>query len=134
MLSLVLMVGGGFFTTAANAGLNLTSSVPGLWSTIRESLVGNPCPPVETGDLAYRGTFSREQLLALQDPRITTLCDRRCVTLWIGPEKHVVFYPVRASTQFNMVLLRPDDLPQGTRTSQGDIEEMRSTFHGWDEM
>ena len=46
----------------------------------------------------------------------------------MGPEKHCVFYPVRAGTEFNLVLLRPDNLPANTRTVQGDIGEMRATF------
>jgi salicylate hydroxylase len=104
----------------------------GLWSTTRDNLLRAPSPPVETGDLAYRGTFSRAQLLALHDPWIEALCAKKTVTAWMGPEKHCVFYPVRAGAEFNLVLLRPDNLPTNTRTVQGDIGEMRATFDGWD--
>jgi salicylate hydroxylase len=90
--------------------------------------------PLETGDLAYRGTFSKEQLLSLNDPKVEELCAKNSVTLWMGPDKHSVFYPVRNGQYFNLVLLRPDDLPHGSRTSQGDISEMRATFEGWDPM
>ncbi|KAF1813356.1 FAD/NAD(P)-binding domain-containing protein [Eremomyces bilateralis CBS 781.70] len=103
-----------------------------LWSTTREKLLGKDSQPFQTGDLAYRGTFTLEQLEALNDPRVEELCKEPAVTVWFGPEKHCVFYPVRGGTQFNLVLLRPDNLPQGTRTVKGDIEEMRYTFHGWD--
>lgn len=98
----------------------------------RASVLGTPADPTETGDLAYRGTFSRKQLLDLRDPGIEALCNRKAVTLWLGPSKHVVFYPVRGGQEFNLVLLRPDDLPTGTRAVPGDIEEMRATFKGWD--
>ena len=98
----------------------------------RTSILETPADPKETGDLAYRGTFSRKQLLELGDPRIDVLCNNRAVTLWLGPEKHVVFYPVRSGQEFNLVLLRPDNLPNGTRTRPGDIEEMKTTFKGWD--
>jgi hypothetical protein len=50
----------------------------------------------------------------------------------MGPDKHTVFYPVKGGTQFNMVLLRPDNLPTNARVVKGDIEEMRDTFKGWD--
>lgn len=56
------------------------------------------------------------------------------MTVWVGPEKHCVFYPMKSGTSFNMVLLRPDNLPTGARTVEGDIEEMRYTFQGWDEV
>ena len=97
-------------------------------------MLGAPSPPLETGDLAYRGTFSEAQLLALHDPRVEALCAQKTVTLWMGPQKHCVFYPVRGGKEFNLVLLRPDNLPANARTVQGDIEEMRSSFEGWDEM
>lgn len=95
-------------------------------------MLGKTSEPIETGDLAYRGTFTIEQLQGLGDPVVEQLCREPTVTLWMGPDKHVVFYPIRSGTQFNMVLLRPDDLPSGTRTGKGDIEEMRYTFKGWD--
>lgn len=97
-------------------------------------MLGHGSDPTETGDLAYRGTFSRAQLLALNDSRVTDLCNKKVVTLWMGPERHSVFYPIRGGTEYNLVLLRPDNLPKGVRTVNGDIDEMRETFKGWDDM
>ncbi|KAF2091132.1 FAD/NAD(P)-binding domain-containing protein [Saccharata proteae CBS 121410] len=104
----------------------------GLWSSIRDSLLGFPSPPTPTGDLAYRGTFSLDQLLALGDPNLEALCKKKTQTIWFGPNKHVVFYPIRRGTEFNMVLLCADDLPPDTKTMEGDIGEMRASFEGWD--
>ncbi|KAF2992993.1 hypothetical protein E8E13_000921 [Curvularia kusanoi] len=104
----------------------------GLWSVSRSKMLGSKSEPFATGDLAYRGTFSLEQLQQLNDPRIGELCKDPAVTVWFGPSKHCVFYPIRNSTQFNLVLIRPDDLPADARTVQGDIDEMRDTFVGWD--
>lgn len=112
----------------------ISNLITGLWSTMRESFLNKPSPPIPTGDLAYRATLSFDQLKALHDPIIDELCSRRSVTLWMGPFKHSVFYPVRGGKEFNLVLLRPDDLPPGVRTSEGDISEMRATFEGWDDM
>ncbi|OQU96439.1 FAD binding domain-containing protein [Cladophialophora immunda] len=106
----------------------------GLWSSTRDAILGHPSPPVETGDLAYRATFSRQQLSELNDPRVEELCAKKTVTLWMGPDKHCVFYPVRGGAEFNLVLLRPDNLPTGVRTVKGDLDEMRMTFEGWDEI
>ncbi|KAK5053696.1 hypothetical protein LTR84_001657 [Exophiala bonariae] len=104
----------------------------GLWSTTRESMLGRSSAPVETGDLAYRATFTREQLEGLDEPRITELCNEPGVTAWLGPGKHCVLYQVQGGEQINMVLIRPDDLASGVRTEQGDIGEMKQTFEDWD--
>ncbi|KAF2094888.1 putative salicylate hydroxylase [Rhizodiscina lignyota] len=107
-------------------------SADGVWSTIRNQVLTSPVNPEETGDLAYRGTIPRETLDALHDKEVDALCSLKAVTLWLGPEKHAVFYPVRGGKEFNLVLLKPDDLTEGTRTEVGDIEVMRQEFVGWD--
>lgn len=97
-------------------------------------MLGAASGPFETGDLAYRGTFSLEQLEQLNDSQVLEMCRESAVNVWFGPMKHCVFYPVRNGTQFNLVLLRPDNLPKGARTVQGDIGEMRQTFERWDDV
>ncbi|GFG22428.1 putative salicylate hydroxylase [Aspergillus udagawae] len=104
----------------------------GLWSHVREVVLDEPHPPEETGDLAYRATFSRAQLLALNDPEVNALCAKQGVTAWLGPNKHAVFYPVRGGQEYNLVLLQPDDLPPGVRTTQGDVDEMQYGYKEWD--
>ncbi|KAF9887530.1 hypothetical protein FE257_010108 [Aspergillus nanangensis] len=106
----------------------------GLWSSTRESILDNQSPPYETGDLAYRATFTREELQSLNDPEVEKVCSRSAVTVWVGPEKHCVFYPLRNGEIYNLVLLGPDNLPAGTRTENGSIHEMRAAFEGWDNM
>lgn len=88
--------------------------------------------PIETGDLAYRATLSRAQLEAFDDPHINELCAKTAVTAWFGPKNHAVFYPIRRATEFNLVLLQPDDLPAGVRTEQGDLDEVRYGYREWD--
>ncbi|OQD90644.1 hypothetical protein PENANT_c001G04093 [Penicillium antarcticum] len=88
---------------------------------------------VETGDLAYRATFTREQLESLGDDKVNELIQKVAVTSWLGPKKHTIFYPVRGGQEFNLVLLRPDDLAAGTRRVEGDVEEMRESYADWDE-
>ncbi|CDM34512.1 Monooxygenase, FAD-binding [Penicillium roqueforti FM164] len=106
----------------------------GLWSTMREFIMDGPSPPLETGDLAYRGMFSLQELTVLNDPDVEKLVAASDVQVWMGPEKHVAFYPIRNKTEFNLLTESscPDDLPKGSRTSEGDLKEMRSHFDGWD--
>lgn len=105
----------------------------GLWSRTRDLILSSPSPPTETGDLAYRGTFTRAQLEPLSDLKVNDLCAERKVTVWMGPNRHAVFYPVKHGQQYNLVLLRPDDLPTDTKSEEGEVDEMRDTFQGWDE-
>jgi salicylate hydroxylase len=104
----------------------------GLWSVTRSLVLDQFSEPSETGDLAYRATFSLEELQGLNDPRVMELCQHQGVSVWVGPNKHCVFYPLHKGSQFNLVLLRPDNMPAGERTLSGDIGEMRETFEGWD--
>ncbi|KAK8100004.1 hypothetical protein PG999_010378 [Apiospora kogelbergensis] len=104
----------------------------GLWSSLRNAILGRDSPPQETGDLAYRGTFSLPALQGLEDSRVDELCRQNVVTMWIGPESHAVFYPVRCGKEFNLVLTRPDNLPPNVRTEQGDLSEMMALFQHWD--
>lgn len=83
--------------------------------------------------MAYRATFSREQLEALGDKKVKELCQKIGVTSWLGPEKHTIFYPLRSGKEFNLVLMRPDNLPPNSRREQGDVYEMRDSYAGWDE-
>lgn len=73
---------------------------------MREIVLGRPMPPVETGDLAYRGTFTRGQLESFNDERINALIKKTNVQVWLGPSRHAVFYPLRNNTEFNLVLLQ----------------------------
>lgn len=107
-------------------------TIAGLWSTARDRILGHPSPPRETGDLAYRATLKTSDLLALNDDRITERCEQLHCTVWMGPNKHCVFYPVKGGSEYNLVLIRPDNLPPGTNKVQGEIGEMRETFKGWD--
>lgn len=68
-------------------------------------MVGHHVSPNETGDLAYRATFTRQQLLNLQDERIDELLKQPGLNVWLGPGKHAVFYPLRDQAEYNLVLL-----------------------------
>lgn len=112
--------------------LDLTGQI-GLWSLSRNYLLGKDAQPQETGDLAYRATVSSEKLRALHDPAIDHLTEKSSATVWMGPEKHCVLYPLDGGKQLNLVLIRPDNLEKNVRTDVGDLNEMKASFEGWDE-
>ncbi|PYH49798.1 putative salicylate hydroxylase [Aspergillus saccharolyticus JOP 1030-1] len=103
----------------------------GLWSQVRDWVIGGYTPQ-ETGDLAYRAVIPKEELDALHSEDVDELCRRVAVTSYIGPQKHTIFYPVRGGREYNLVLLRPDDLPPGKRREEAGVQEMRESYAGWD--
>jgi len=68
----------------------------GLWSRVRSQLLGAQ-PVRASGHLAYRSMVRSADLpAALREP---------LVTAWLGPQLHVVHYPVRQGEWFNLVVV-----------------------------
>ncbi len=66
----------------------------GLWSAVRAQLL-NDGPPSATGHLAYRALLPAADAANGVSPHE--------VTVWLGPQMHVVCYPVRAGGWLNLV-------------------------------
>lgn len=113
---------------------DLVIAADGLWSALRNTIIDDKVEPTETGDLAYRGTFTREQLEALGDDDVKAFCKTQQLNMWLGPLNHAVFYPIRGGSLYNLVLLKPDDMESGQRSVIGDLDQMLDAFKGWDPM
>jgi 3-hydroxybenzoate 6-monooxygenase len=72
----------------------------GMWSTIRERVVGDGKPRV-SGHIAYRGVLKREEV-----PQDLWRPD---VVLWAGPRTHFVHYPLRRGELYNLVAVFHSD-------------------------
>ncbi|KAI0833933.1 FAD/NAD(P)-binding domain-containing protein [Hypoxylon sp. FL0890] len=110
---------------------DLVIAADGLWSLCRAQFLprdfdGVPRP---TGDLAYRLVITLDQI---QDPELRELVSNPKCNIWLGPHSHVVGYSLRGGTEFNLVLLAPDDLPSDVSKQAGSVEEMRALFKNWD--
>jgi salicylate hydroxylase len=108
---------------------DLVVGADGLWSTCRSTFLGHQDPPLPTGDLAYRIVLNVDQI---QDPQVKDMVRIPACRFWAGPDAHVAAYSIRAGKMYNVVLLVPDDLEDGVARTQGNVEEMRSLFEGWD--
>ena len=104
----------------------------GLWSAIRPQFLGRPSPAVLTGDLAYRITLCVEDLSGPDAEELKEVVRDPTVRFWVGPGGHAVGYSVSGGEVYNLVFLCPDDLPGGVTKEEGDLEEMRERFGGWD--
>ncbi|PGH13603.1 hypothetical protein AJ79_03596 [Helicocarpus griseus UAMH5409] len=110
-------------------GGDLVVAADGLWSNTRSSVLGGPSVPIPTGDLAYRIVLRSEDLT---DPGLQEFVKIPRVCLWVGPECHAIFYPVKNNTMVNIVLLVPDNLPDNVDRMPGNLEEMKEIFSKWD--
>jgi salicylate hydroxylase len=124
---------GGEATVVTEAGqgfiADLIVGADGLWSTCRSTMLGRRDPPLPTGDLAYRIVLTVNQI---QDPKLRDMVQNPACRLWAGPDSHVVAYSIRGGEMYNVVLLVPDDLAEGVSRTEGNVDEMRKLFEGWD--
>ncbi|KAF2747826.1 FAD/NAD(P)-binding domain-containing protein [Sporormia fimetaria CBS 119925] len=110
---------------------HLVIGADGLWSQCRSILLEKPIadPPEPTGDLAFRIVLPIEQI---SDPELRNMVQKCELQTWMGPDSHAVAYSLKGGTLLNLVLLRPDDLPENVSKMDADLEEMWELFEGWD--
>ena len=84
----------------------------GLNSVCREQLLRKQDPPHRTGDLAYRLTVKESDMRA--HPALHELVDDIPNDIWLGPRTFVVGYLLKENGYYNIVLVSPDTMPEGS--------------------
>ncbi|KAH6893371.1 FAD binding domain-containing protein [Thelonectria olida] len=108
---------------------DLIIAADGIWSRCRDWFLGAKDHPKPTGDLAYRIVLTLDQI---RDAELRDWVKNPSVHFWIGPGAHAVGYSLRDGDMYNIVLLVPDDLPEGVSRQAGSVEEIRELFREWD--
>lgn len=90
----------------------------GLGSTLRASVVDDE--PVPSGFVAYRGAVPIDD--------IPTEVNRNDVIAWIGPDCHLVQYPLRRGEVFNQVAVFRSPAFQRGEAEWGGPEELDAAF------
>ena len=91
----------------------------GIWSSVRNHLFPDVQPQF-SGLIAWRGTLEATQL-----PR--EYASRR-VQLWMGPNAHLVAYPISGARQINVVAIMPGTWNRPGWSAPGDIGEIKNVF------
>ena len=91
----------------------------GIWSTVRQHLFPEVQPRF-SGLIAWRGTLEATQL-----PR--EYASRR-VQLWMGPNAHLVAYPIAGARRINMVAVVPGTWNRPGWSAPADGNELRNIF------
>ncbi len=91
----------------------------GIWSAVRNHLFP-AVQPQFSGLIAWRGTLDATSL-----PREYTAPR---VQLWMGPEAHLVAYPISAARQINVVAIVPGTWNRPGWSAPGDANELKNAF------
>lgn len=112
------------FAGGQRAEADVIIGADGIHSVIRAAVAG-PSAAAYSGLCAFRALVP-----AGQAPQ---LARRPAQTLWLGPGRHLVHYPVSAGQLINLVAIAP---AQGYRTESwtatATVEELLAQFAGWD--
>jgi salicylate hydroxylase len=94
----------------------------GLWSATRKRL-GDRSPPRFAHHTAWRAIIPTRPLVAeFRD---------RAVSLWLGPDAHLVLYPVHGGAALNIVAIVRDEWQRPGWSTAGTREELLAHYGGW---
>jgi salicylate hydroxylase len=91
----------------------------GIWSAVRQHLFPKVQPQF-SGLIAWRGTLEATAL-----PREHAA---RRVQLWMGPNAHLVAYPISGARQINVVAVVPGTWNRPGWSAAGNASEIKSAF------
>jgi len=96
----------------------------GIHSLVRAALT-EPAPATYSGLCAFRALVPAEQA--------PEFARRPAQTLWLGPEHHLVHYPVSKGTLINLVAIAPaGGYTTESWTATATVAEFLAEFEGWD--
>ncbi|HZB33682.1 MAG TPA: FAD-dependent monooxygenase [Streptosporangiaceae bacterium] len=112
------------FADGTTAAADVVIGADGVHSTVRAA-VAAPEPPRFSGMCAFRCLIPAE--------RAPAFALRPVQTLWVGPDHHIVHYPISAGQQVNVVAFAPArDWRVESWTAEGSVDDLRAEFAGWD--
>lgn len=102
----------------------------GIRSAVRGHVAAHDERLTPTGDAAYRMLIPREKLAS--HDKLLRLIDQNVAVRWIGPGGHVIGYPIRHHSAYNLVILHPaNDGRQGVWTVKRDKAHVVDFCRGW---
>jgi len=119
---------------------DLVICADGIKSAIRSQIAnahGLPDHTIPTGDAAYRILIPKEKME--QDEQAAKLLADDKGIRWMGPGGHIMAYPIKQNTLYNMVLIHPSKHHQTSEktkekenwTDKGSKLEMMDMYANW---
>lgn len=104
---------------------DVTIGADGIHSVVRSTLTSTAAPSY-SGMCAFRALVPAEFA-----PNFSR---RRAQTIWIGPDHHLVHYPVSAGRYINLVAFAPaGGYTTESWTATATVDALLAEFDGWDE-
>lgn len=104
---------------------DLVVGCDGIRSTVRDVVV-EPTPPRFSGLCCYRGLIPIDEA--------PELAKREAVTVWLGPGRHFVHYPIAAGRLVNFVATVPaGEWREESWTAPGRVEDLAAEYADWHE-
>ncbi|KAH8696499.1 hypothetical protein BGW36DRAFT_188061 [Talaromyces proteolyticus] len=88
-----------------------------------------------TGDAAYRILIPRDKLV--DNVEFLTEIDELLSTRWLGPDGHIMAYPIRGNTLYNVVMVHPQKMDANSDNEtdiwvrKGHIKDLCSFYGKW---
>jgi salicylate hydroxylase len=113
------------FDDGSSAAFDAVIGADGIHSVVRAAIAGDGEPEF-TGLAAYRALVP-----AAEAPEFAR---RPVCSIWLGPSRHFVHYPVSGGEQVNLVTANPaGDWREESWTAPGEVADFLAEFEGWDE-
>ena len=112
------------FADGGTAAVDLVIAADGIHSRL-QGMVGAAAQPVSEGVMAYRGLIPAE--------RVSGIVDVNASSMWLGPNRSFLAYPVSAGALLNVVAFTPTNLDVAESwTAPGDVRELADAYAGWE--
>lgn len=112
------------FADGSSEEADVVIGADGVHSVVRNALFG-------TSSATYSGICAFRALVP--SARAPAFARRPAQTLWIGPDHHLVHYPVSAGDYVNLVAFAPaGDFTLESWSATATVEEFLAEFDGWD--
>lgn len=112
------------FADGGAVEVDVVIGADGVHSVVRGA-VTEPAPPEYSGVCAFRAVVPARAAPAL--------ALRRAQTLWLGPGRHFVHYPIAGGQAVNVVAFAPaGDFTDESWSTTATVEEFHAEFAGWD--
>ncbi|MGW1025614.1 FAD-dependent monooxygenase [Streptomyces sp. NPDC002577] len=112
------------FADGSTVEADVVIGADGVHSVVR-GLVSEPSPPEDSGICAFRAIVPAEQA--------PDFARRRAQTLWIGPGRHLVHYPISGGRAVNIVAFAPaGDDTEESWSATATVQEFLAEFADWD--
>ncbi|OBJ83286.1 FAD-dependent monooxygenase [Mycobacterium sp. 1245852.3] len=112
------------FSDGTSVEADVVIGADGVHSTVRGAVIDSR-PATYSGMCAFRAIVPAE--------RAPEFARRRAHSLWIGPDHHLVHYPISGQTAINIVAFAPaGDYTTESWSATATVEEFLDEFAGWD--